>query len=490
MVALGVLAAALLVGVRYTAIVQARTAPKEVLYSDFMTLVESGRVRAARLEAASSKLYFECQPVAAAAAAAAPASSSAAQASTRNSKQPQQPAAAAAAGTSTAAAAAAAAVLPAASKRPLRKSFYVKLADRHDPVLVGKILTAGVEYGVVRATFQQQLQQMLLTVLALWIPLIPLLFLAQRLVDNRNGTRRAKSANPNAPRVTFADVAGVASAKEELREVVACLRNAEQYAKVQAKMPSGVLLCGPPGTGKTLLAKAVAGEAGVPFIAVSASEFVELFVGRGAARVRELFAEARKASPCVVFIDELDALGGKRGMGFNDERDQTLNQLLTELDGFTGRPGVLLLAATNRVDVLDPALLRPGRISRRVTVPLPDEAGRAAILGVHLRGVALEGAGGEAGKAETARQLAAMTPGFSGAELANVVNEALLLVARRGGEAVGMPELLAGISRTRYGVNGGSASSSTAADLGRRLGKWLAGAGQGRSSKLVKVATS
>eukprot|EP00879_Flechtneria_rotunda_P015660 GHRR01016382.1.p1 GENE.GHRR01016382.1~~GHRR01016382.1.p1 ORF type:complete len:403 (+),score=151.90 GHRR01016382.1:1203-2411(+) len=347
---------------------------------------------------------------------------------------------------------------------------------------------AGVEYGVVRPSFQQQLQQVVLTMVSLWLPLLPLLFLAQRLVDSRTGSRRAKSSGASRPNITFADVAGVSSAKEELREVVACLCNTAQYAKVRAKMPSGVLLSGPPGTGKTLLAKAVAGEAGVPFIAVAASEFVELFVGRGAARVRELFAEARKAAPCVVFIDELDAIGARRGMGFNDERDQTLNQLLTELDGFQGRPGVMLLAATNRPDVLDPALLRPGRISRRVTVPLPDEAGRAAILGVHLRGVELEA--GEVAKTQTARQLAALTPGCSGAELANIVNEALLLVARRNGETVGMGDLLEGLRRTRYGVNGSGTGAPLA--LGKRLGKWLTGLNseQQRRNRLVKVATS
>jgi SpoVK/Ycf46/Vps4 family AAA+-type ATPase len=318
--------------------------------------------------------------------------------------------------------------------------------------------------------------------------------------------------------------------------------------------------------GKTLLAKAVAGEAGVPFIAVSASEFVELFVGRGAARVRELFAEARKAAPCVVFIDELDALGAARGRGFNDERDQTLNQLLTELDGFAGRQGacayqaagaallphtqremvvchgirtgsrlraalssappcartlplpsmpsvcllsclpactprmlccccctcagVMLLAATNRPDVLDPALLRPGRISRRVLVPLPDEGGRTAILGVHLRGVTLGdgGPGDEAGRTALARSLAAVTPGFSGAELANVVNEALLLVARRGGDTVTLTDLLDGVRRTRYGVNGGGGGAET--DLGQRLGRWLLSAAAPRSERAVKVAAS
>jgi len=269
--------------------------------------------------------------------------------------------------------------------------------------------------------------------------------------------------------------------------VVACLKNSGQYSKVRARMPSGVLLHGPPGTGKTLLAKAVAGEAGVPFLSVSASEFVELFVGRGAARVRELFAEARKQAPCVVFIDELDAMGAKRGMGFNDERDQTLNQLLTELDGFDGRPGVVLLAATNRMDVLDPALLRPGRLSRRVVVPLPDKAGRAAILGVHLRDIPLEG--GEGVKDAAAQQLAGVTQGFSGADLANIVNEAALLSARQGCEEVGFQELLMGVQRTRFGVNGSTAAAGPAGKALQRLNQWLLDTAAGPKQP-VKVSSA
>eukprot|EP01024_Parvocaulis_polyphysoides_P028365 TRINITY_DN25679_c1_g3_i3.p2 TRINITY_DN25679_c1_g3~~TRINITY_DN25679_c1_g3_i3.p2 ORF type:complete len:253 (-),score=43.51 TRINITY_DN25679_c1_g3_i3:258-1016(-) len=223
---------------------------------------------------------------------------------------------------------------------------------------------------------------------------------------------------------------------------------------MKASMPSGVLLCGPPGTGKTLLAKAVAGEANVAFYAASASEFVEMFVGRGAARIRELFSEARKRAPAVVFIDELDAVGSRRGIGFNDERDQTLNQLLTELDGFEGRTGVLLLAATNRQDVLDPALLRPGRISRKITVPLPNERGRKAILQVHMRDIPCQG--GEEEKMSMCTSIAAVTYGFSGADLANVVNEAALMAVRRDGDYLQISDLMEGVKRTRFGVNGRS----------------------------------
>ena len=246
-------------------------------------------------------------------------------------------------------------------------------------------------------------------------------------------------------------------------------------------MPSGVLLCGPPGTGKTLLAKAVAGEAGIPFIAVSASEFVEMYVGRGAARIRELFAEARKVAPCVIFIDELDAVGAKRGMGYNDERDQTLNQLLTELDGFEGRPGVLFLAATNRIDVLDPALLRPGRLSRKVVVPLPDEAGRREILRVHMRGVPTSD---DEEDAETVTRLAKVTGGFSGAELANVVNEASLLATRKTQEFVSFRELLEGVQRTRYGVNG--QTPGPGGRFQQSLNNWLMNIATEPNSRKVK----
>ena len=229
----------------------------------------------------------------------------------------------------------------------------------------------------------------------------------------------------------------------------------------------------------------MAGEAGIPFIAVSASEFVEMYVGRGAARIRELFAEARKAAPCVVFIDELDAVGAKRGMGYNDERDQTLNQLLTELDGFEGRPGVLFLAATNRIDVLDPALLRPGRLSRKVVVPLPDESGRQDILRVHLRGVPTSD---DEEDHETVLRLAKVTNGFSGAELANVVNEAALLSARKTQDFVSFRELLEGVQRTRYGVNGGTAPAG--GSLQQSLTNWMMNIATEPSKRKAKSAVA
>ena len=226
--------------------------------------------------------------------------------------------------------------------------------------------------------------------------------------------------------VRFEDVAGINDAKEELEEVVTFLKQPETFTGLGAKIPRGVLLVGPPGTGKTLLARAIAGEAGVPFFSMAASEFVELFVGVGASRVRDLFRQAKEKSPCIVFIDEIDAVGRQRGAGIgggNDEREQTLNQLLTEMDGFADNSGVILLAATNRADVLDAALTRPGRFDRRIDVSLPDRRGREAILGVHARTRPLDP---EIDLAAWARR----TPGFSGAELANLINEAAILTAR------------------------------------------------------------
>ncbi len=231
---------------------------------------------------------------------------------------------------------------------------------------------------------------------------------------------------PVEPPVTFADVAGIDEVREELEEIVQFLRNPERYNRLGARIPRGALLVGPPGTGKTLLAKAVAGEAGVPFLSMSASEFVEMFVGVGASRVRDLFNQARQSAPCVIFLDELDAVGRKRSMRItgNDERDQTLNQLLVELDGFDARHAVVVLAATNRVDILDKALLRPGRFDRHITVSLPDRVGREAILAVHTRRTPLH-------EDVSLERLARLTTGMSGADLANLVNEAALLAARR-----------------------------------------------------------
>ena len=251
-----------------------------------------------------------------------------------------------------------------------------------------RLEAAGVEFGSIAAPATSVLSKGALTAMALWIPLVPLYFMFRNMANKQGGGGNAKKARApsNEKPVTFDDVAGVDAAKAELVELVEMLKSADKYKGVKNRLPTGCLLVGPPGTGKTLLAKAVAGEAGVPFFAVAASEFVELFVGRGAARVRELFAEARKASPAVVFIDELDAIGARRGAGLNEERDQTLNQMLVEMDGFNKPRGVLVLAATNRAEALDPALLRPGRLTRRVFVGPPDFAGRAQILAVHLRG--------------------------------------------------------------------------------------------------------
>jgi cell division protease FtsH len=248
--------------------------------------------------------------------------------------------------------------------------------------------------------------------------------------------------------VTFEDVAGCDQAKLELEETVDFLKNPERYTNMGAKIPRGVLLDGPPGTGKTLLAKAVAGEAGVPFFAVSGSEFVEMFVGVGASRVRDLFGQAKKNAPCIIFIDEIDAVGRQRGAGFaggNDEREQTLNQILTEMDGFDGNPGIITIAATNRADILDNALTRPGRFDRKVTVDLPDFKGRTAILKVHARGKPLE-------RGVDLEGIARRTPGFSGASLQNLLNEAAIYAARQGKSEIGYEEIDAAVDRNMVGL--------------------------------------
>ena len=241
----------------------------------------------------------------------------------------------------------------------------------------------------------------------------------------QSGAREVGKDNKN--KMTFADVAGAKEAKEELSEVVEFLRQPKKFVSVGAKIPKGVLLMGPPGTGKTMLARAVAGEADVPFLHISGSEFVEMFVGVGASRVRDLFARAKKTAPCIVFIDEIDAVGRQRGSGLggsHDEREQTLNQILVEMDGFDPTLGVIVMAATNRPDVLDPALLRPGRFDRRVVLDLPDVNEREAILLVHFKGKPIA-------ENVSARKIAERTPGFSGADLANVVNEAAILTAQK-----------------------------------------------------------
>lgn len=250
--------------------------------------------------------------------------------------------------------------------------------------------------------------------------------------------------------VTFSDVAGVDEAKEEFEEVVSFLKRPERFTAVGAKIPKGVMLVGPPGTGKTLLAKAIAGEAGVPFFSISGSEFVEMFVGVGASRVRDLFKKAKENSPCIIFIDEIDAVGRQRGTGIgggNDEREQTLNQLLTEMDGFEGNTGIIVIAATNRVDVLDAALLRPGRFDRQVTVDVPDVKGRLEILNVHARNKKLA-------DEISLEVIAKRTPGFSGADLANLLNESAILTARRRKDATTMSEVDAAIDRVIAGMEG------------------------------------
>ncbi len=250
------------------------------------------------------------------------------------------------------------------------------------------------------------------------------------------GKSKAKMLTERSGRVTFADVAGIDEAREELEEVVEFLKDPQRFSKLGGQIPKGALLVGSPGTGKTLLARAIAGEAGVPFFTISGSDFVEMFVGVGASRVRDMFEQAKKNAPCIVFIDEIDAVGRSRGHGLgnsNDEREQTLNQLLVEMDGFEANEGIIIVAATNRPDVLDPALLRPGRFDRQVVVPIPDIDGREKILGVHMKKVPLA-------PDVNPRTIARGTPGFSGADLANLVNEAALLAARRNKRLVAMQE--------------------------------------------------
>jgi cell division protease FtsH len=261
------------------------------------------------------------------------------------------------------------------------------------------------------------------------------------------GKSRAKRMAPDSPKITFKDVAGVDEAVEELHEIKEFLENPKKFQALGARIPKGVLLYGPPGTGKTLLARSVAGEAGVPFFSISGSDFVEMFVGVGASRVRDLFEQAKQASPCIIFMDEIDAVGRHRGAGLgggHDEREQTLNQLLVEMDGFEMKDNIILIAATNRPDILDPALLRPGRFDRQIVVDRPDRNGRRKILEVHTKGKPIDGS-------VDLDTLAAGTPGFTGADLANLVNEAALLAARRGKKTIAELELEEGIMRVIAG---------------------------------------
>lgn len=276
------------------------------------------------------------------------------------------------------------------------------------------------------------------------------------------GKSRAKLHSEDKIKVTFSDVAGAEEAKEELEEVVEFLKHPKKFNDLGARIPKGVLLFGPPGTGKTLLARAVAGEAGVPFFSISGSDFVEMFVGVGASRVRDLFEQAKKSAPCIVFIDEIDAVGRQRGAGLgggHDEREQTLNQLLVEMDGFGVNEGIIIIAATNRPDILDPALLRPGRFDRHITVDKPDVKGRQEILKVHTKGKPVE-------KEANLEVLARRTPGFTGADLSNLVNEAALLSARRNKKRIGMEELEESVERV---VAGPERKSKVISDRDKKL---------------------
>jgi cell division protease FtsH len=313
----------------------------------------------------------------------------------------------------------------------------------NDPNLVSRLTERNVK---VSAAPVEESMHPLLSILASWFPFLVLIgvwiFFMRQMQSGGGramgfGKSRARLLTEKVGRVTFDDVAGIDEAKGELEEIVEFLRDPQKFQRLGGKIPKGVLLVGPPGTGKTLLARAIAGEANVPFFTISGSDFVEMFVGVGASRVRDMFEQGKKNAPCIIFIDEIDAVGRHRGAGLgggNDEREQTLNQLLVEMDGFEANEGVILIAATNRPDVLDPALLRPGRFDRQVVVPNPDVAGREKILKVHMRKVPLA-------PDVDAKVIARGTPGFSGADLANLVNEAALLAARRGKRLVTMAEM-------------------------------------------------
>ncbi|HEU0155622.1 MAG TPA: ATP-dependent zinc metalloprotease FtsH [Stellaceae bacterium] len=312
----------------------------------------------------------------------------------------------------------------------------------NDPGLVSKLTDKGVR--ITAAPVDDNVPS-LFGVLISWFPMLLLIgvwiFFMRQMQGGGGramgfGKSRARLLTEKVGRITFEDVAGIDEAKQELEEIVEYLKDPQKFQRLGGKIPKGVLLAGPPGTGKTLLARAIAGEANVPFFTISGSDFVEMFVGVGASRVRDMFEQGKKNAPCIIFIDEIDAVGRHRGAGLgggNDEREQTLNQLLVEMDGFEANEGVILIAATNRPDVLDPALLRPGRFDRQVVVPNPDVVGREKILKVHMRKVPLAAD-------VDAKIIARGTPGFSGADLANLVNEAALMAARRGRRSVAMSE--------------------------------------------------
>jgi len=345
-------------------------------------------------------------------------------------------------------------ITPNVSSRVGSDRLYSRMGSDTD--VINLLVESGVEIGPpsgVSVTFEGSSGlSSLLGLLLNFLPLIIfgglILFMMRQAQGSNNqtmsfGRSRARMAAPNRPGVTFADVAGVEEAKAELQEVVEFLKYPERFLSLGARIPKGVLLVGQPGTGKTLLARAVAGEAGVPFFHISGSEFVEMFVGVGAARVRDLFDQAKRNAPCIVFVDEIDAVGRHRGAGLgggHDEREQTLNQILVEMDGFEPNNNVIVLAATNRPDILDPALLRPGRFDRRVTLDLPDIKGREAILKVHSAGKPIA-------PEVTLDNLAKETPGFSGADLANLVNEAAILAARADKKSIFMEEFEEAVDR-------------------------------------------
>ncbi|MDX2255717.1 MAG: ATP-dependent zinc metalloprotease FtsH [Pseudanabaenaceae cyanobacterium bins.39] len=323
----------------------------------------------------------------------------------------------------------------------------------NDPEFTKTVRENNIELDVAARRTDGALMQTLSSLILPVLLLVGLFFLLRRAQAGPGnqamnfGKSRARVQMEPQTQVTFTDVAGIEQAKFELTEVVDFLKNPDRFTAVGAKIPKGVLLVGPPGTGKTLLARAVAGEAGVPFFSISGSEFVEMFVGVGASRVRDLFEQAKSNAPCIVFIDEIDAVGRQRGAGLgggNDEREQTLNQLLTEMDGFEGNTGIIIVAATNRPDVLDAALLRPGRFDRQVVVDRPDFAGRLEILGVHARGKTLS-------KDVDLEKIARRTPGFTGADLSNLLNEAAILAARRNLTEISMDEINDAVDRVLVG---------------------------------------
>jgi cell division protease FtsH len=332
-----------------------------------------------------------------------------------------------------------------------KEKYEIGYSEQASPQLISQLEKAGVAFNI-----EAEKSSVLLSLLTYILPFVIFLgfwiFLMNQVQGGGTkvmsfGKSRAKRLSADSPKITFRDVAGVDEAVEELHEIKEFLENPKKFQALGARIPTGVLLYGPPGTGKTLLARAVAGEAGVPFFSISGSDFVEMFVGVGASRVRDLFEQAKQNSPCIIFMDEIDAVGRHRGAGLgggHDEREQTLNQLLVEMDGFEAKDNIIMIAATNRPDILDPALLRPGRFDRQIAVDRPDRKGRAKILEVHTRGKPLA-------KEIDIDALAGQTPGFTGADLSNLINEAALLAARTGKREIGQEELEEGIMRVIAG---------------------------------------